>query len=96
MLSEVDGLGALWSGHHDPYGEIEQRIDVERFVDSLPDSLKRLCRLLQDEPPAEAQRLSGLSKSDFYRQLDELAMRLQAVGLGRGYPVGKIGTSTGT
>src|SRR6266511_1201926 len=89
VLSEANGLGALWSGHRDPYAEIEQRIDVQRFVDSLPDSLKRLCRLLQDEPPAEAQRLSGLSKSDFYRQLDELAMRLRAVGLGEGVPRGK-------
>jgi RNA polymerase sigma-70 factor (ECF subfamily) len=61
---------------------VDRRIDIERFVERLPDSLRRLCRLLQTEQPADAQRLSGLSRSEFYRQIDELAMRLRAHGLG--------------
>jgi hypothetical protein len=70
----------------DPFADVDRRIDIERFVERLPDGLRRLCRLLQTEQPADAQRLSGLSKSEFYRQLDDLAMRLRAVGLGEGTP----------
>ena len=96
VLTEGEGVGALWwSGFSDPFAEVDRRIDIERFVERLPDGLRRLCRLLQTEQPADAQRLSGLSKSEFYRQLDDLAMRLRAAGLG-GDPVGKIGPSTGT
>lgn len=86
VLSEGDGLGALWSGLGDPFADVDRRIDIERFVERLPDGLRRLCRLLQTEQPADAQRLSGLCKSEFYRQLDELAMRLRAVGLAEGTP----------
>ena len=86
VLTDGDGMGALWSGVGDPFAEVDRRIDIERFVQSLPDGLRRLCRLLQTEQPADALRLSGLSKSEFYRQLDELAMRLRAIGLAEGTP----------
>lgn len=91
VVSEGEGLGALWSGAGDSFTEVDRRIDIERFVERLPDSLRRLCRLLQTEQPADAQRLSGLSRSEFYRQIDELAMRLRAHG-----PVGKTEPATGT
>jgi hypothetical protein len=84
VVSEGEGLGALWSGAGDPFAEVDRRIDIERFVERLPGALRRLCRLLQSEQPADAQRLSGLSRSEFYRHLDELAMRLRAFGLAEG------------
>jgi RNA polymerase sigma-70 factor (ECF subfamily) len=97
VVSESEGFGALWSGAGDSFTEVDRRIDIERFVERLPDSLRRLCRLLQTELPADAQRLSGLSRSEFYRQLDELAMRLRAHGLAEeGPPLGKIGPWGGT
>lgn len=82
VLAEADGLSAAWSGADDPFVNTELRIDLERFIAGLPDALRCLCRLLQSEMPADAQRLSGLSKSEFYRQLEELGMRLRAAGLG--------------
>lgn len=82
VLAASDGLSAAWSGVHDPIADIEKRLDLERFIEDLPDGLRCLCRLLQTEMPADAQRLSGLSKSEFYRQVEELGMRLRAVGLG--------------
>jgi DNA-directed RNA polymerase specialized sigma24 family protein len=86
VVTEGEGASALWSGAGDSFTEVDRRIDIERFVERLPDGLRRLCRLLQTELPADAQRLSGLSRSEFYRQLDELAMRLRAFGLAEGTP----------
>lgn len=91
VLTDGDGLSALWSGAGDPFAEVDRRIDIERFVQRLPDGLRRLCRLLQTEQPADALRLSGLSKSEFYRQLDELAMRLRSLGLAERTPWEKSG-----
>lgn len=91
VVSESEGAGALWSGAGDAFAEVDRRIDIERFVERLPAGLRRLCRLLQTEQPADAQRLSGLSRSAFYRQLDELAMRLRAFGLAEGTPWEKSG-----
>ena len=82
VLAESDGLSAAWSGVFDPFADLEKRIDLERFIEGLPDGLRCLCRLLQTEMPADAQRLSGLSKSEFYRQIEELGMRLRTAGLG--------------
>jgi RNA polymerase sigma-70 factor (ECF subfamily) len=82
VLSEEDGLAALWNGPVDPFLDVERRIDLERFINALPDHLRRLCRLLQTETPAVAQRLSGASTAAFYRDLQDLRMRLRAVGLG--------------
>jgi RNA polymerase sigma-70 factor (ECF subfamily) len=82
ILSEEDGLAALWNGPVDSFLAVERRIDLERFINALPDQLRRLCRLLQTETPAVAQRLSGASTAAFYRDLQELRMRLRAVGLG--------------
>ena len=82
ILSEEQGLAAFWSGPVDPFRAVDQRIDLERFINALPDHLRRLCRLLQTETPAVAQRLSGASTAAFYRDLQDLRMRLRAVGLG--------------
>jgi DNA-directed RNA polymerase specialized sigma24 family protein len=82
LLPEERGLGAFWAGCPDPFMAVEERIDLERFVQRLPDDLRRLCRLLQTETPTVAQRHSGLSPALFYRQLQELRMRLRAIGLG--------------
>jgi DNA-directed RNA polymerase specialized sigma24 family protein len=64
-----------------PFIAVELGVDVERAVESLPDPLRRLCRLLQLEPPSVAQRLSGLSPADFYRQVHEVRMRFRSLGL---------------
>lgn len=82
VLSDDDGMPALWGAITDPFAAVELALDVERFVAGLPDDLRRLCRLLQGEPVTEAQRRSGLSPASFYRELNELRMRLRAVGLG--------------
>lgn len=84
LLEETEGLSGLWSGALDPVADIERRVDLERFVEGLPGNLKRLCRLLQAESMADALRLSGWSPAMFYRQINELRMRLVARDLGRG------------
>jgi RNA polymerase sigma-70 factor (ECF subfamily) len=86
LLPEELGLAAFWAGCRDRFAAIERRIDVERFIQRLPDDLRCLCRLLQTERPTVAQRLSGLSVAEFYREIAELRMRLRAIGLGRGTP----------
>lgn len=60
---------------------VEMSVDVARAIEEMPDHLRRLCRLLQLEQPADAQRLSGLSHAEFYRQVHELRMRLRSLGL---------------
>ena len=56
-------------------------IDLERAVDTLPEGLRQLCRLLQRDSPTAAQRKSGLSPAEFYRRRDEIAMRFRAFGI---------------
>mgnify|MGYP001806544963 CR=1 FL=1 len=80
VLAEADGLGAWWTGAPDPFAVIEQRLDVERFLAGLPDRLRRLCHLLVREEVPDAQRLSGLSRSRFFRDIADLRMRLTAIG----------------
>ncbi|MBX6323380.1 MAG: sigma-70 family RNA polymerase sigma factor [Rhodospirillaceae bacterium] len=80
--AEGEGLDGIWRGAPDRFLDVERRLDVERFIAGLPDDLRRLCRLMQTESAGEAQRLSGLSPAEFYRQLQDLRMRLRSVGLG--------------
>lgn len=82
VLADADGLGAWWNGGADAFAATEQRLDVERFLAGLPARLRRLCRLLACEEVADAQRLSGLSRSRFFRDITDLRMRLRAAGLG--------------
>ena len=77
-LAEETGLGAWWSGHADPVAACELRIDLGRFLAGLPDHLRRLCLLLTDDDPGPR---SGLSRSQFFRQVHEIRMRLRAFGL---------------
>lgn len=76
VLAEADG----WNGGADPVAATEQRLDVERFLAALPARLRRLCALLACEDVADAQRLSGLSRSRFFRDIADLRMRLTAIG----------------
>lgn len=86
FLSEEDGIGALWAGRLDPVLALERRIDIERFLARLPERLQRLCQLLQEEDTAIAAQLrSGLSPAEFYREVEEVRMRLRSVGLGWGH-----------
>jgi len=86
LFSSDAGMGAFWAGPPDPFVTVENRIDLERFVQSLPESLRRLCDLLQAETPTVAQRLSGLSPAEFYREIADLRMRLRTIGLRQGTP----------
>ncbi|MDG4601242.1 MAG: hypothetical protein P9C48_08725 [Defluviicoccus sp.] len=86
LLPTEAGMAAFWGGIKDPFDAVESRIDIERFVQGLPDPLQRICRLLQTETPMVAQQRSGLSPAEFYRALHELRMRLRAIGLGWGTP----------
>ena len=68
-------------GQDDRFDAIDLALDVERVMHTLPDGLRELCRLLQRESPTVAQRKSGLSPAEFYRQRQEIAMRLRAFGV---------------
>jgi hypothetical protein len=68
-------------GQDDRFDSIDQAIDVERAMDTLPDGLRDLCRLLQRESPTVAQRKIGLSGAEYYRLRQEIAMRLRAFGV---------------
>ncbi len=70
-----DGDGAL---------ETAQRVDLEGLVDDLPSVARQTLLLLMqtDGEIATAQRLSGRSRSAFYRSVDELHLWLRAAGLG--------------
>jgi len=61
-----------------------QRIDLEALVDDLPSVARQtLLLLMQTEGEiATAQRLSGRSRSAFYRSVDDLHLWLRAAGLG--------------
>lgn len=84
-LDDPARLGATPSpelGEPDPaFTQTERLLDVERAIEALPEHLRRLCRLLQLEPPLVAQRRSGLSQAEFYRQVTEIRMRFRAFGL---------------
>jgi DNA-directed RNA polymerase specialized sigma24 family protein len=67
--------------HQDPFAVVRASVDVERMIESLPDHLRRLCRLLQLESSSVAQRLSGLSPAEFYRHVQDLRMRFRSLGL---------------
>jgi RNA polymerase sigma-70 factor, ECF subfamily len=70
------------AGGRDPaFVRTERVLDLERAVEELPGHLRRLCRLLETEPPSVAQRRSGLSQAEFYRQIAEIRMRFRAFGL---------------
>ncbi|MBI5121306.1 MAG: sigma-70 family RNA polymerase sigma factor [Rhodospirillales bacterium] len=88
-----DGLSAWWAGGVAGPGAIHLRLDIQRFLESLPEGLRRLCHLLADEDRAEALAGSGLSRSEFFRQLHELRMRLRAFGI---TPLGRSGQCAGT
>ena len=84
-LDDPARLGATPSpGLEEPdptFTQAERALDVERAIEALPEHLRRLCRLLQLEPPSVAQRRSGLSQAEFYRQITEIRMRFRAFGL---------------
>jgi DNA-directed RNA polymerase specialized sigma24 family protein len=67
--------------YQDAFAVVRASVDVERAIESLPDHLRRLCRLLQLENSSVAQRLSGLSPAEFYRQVQDLRMRFRSLGL---------------
>jgi len=79
--SEDDGLAAWWTGGAAGAGAIHQRLDIQRFLEGLPPRLRRLCHLLAEEDHADALAGSGFSRSEFFRQIHELRMRLRAFGL---------------
>jgi DNA-directed RNA polymerase specialized sigma24 family protein len=68
-------------GQDDRFDLINQAIDVERAMDTLPDGLRELCRLLQHGSPTAAQRKIGICSAEYYRQRQEIAMRLRAFGV---------------
>ena len=78
---DADHPDCLRAGADDVYLAVELAVDVERAIEALPDHLRRLCRLLQLEPPAVAERLSGHSTAEFYRQVNEVRMRFRSLGL---------------
>jgi len=79
VVVEEAGIAAWWSGPSNGVAAIDLRIDVGRFVGELPTPLARLCRLLMDDD--QPQAASGLSRSEYFRQVRELRMRLLALGL---------------
>ncbi|MBF0354930.1 MAG: sigma-70 family RNA polymerase sigma factor [Alphaproteobacteria bacterium] len=93
QCSEGDGLSAWWAGGVSGASAIHLRLDLQRFLESLPAGLRRLCHLLADEDRADALAGSGFSRSEFFRQLLELRMRLRAFGIA---PLGRSGQSAGT
>lgn len=68
-------------GHDDRFDLINQAIDVERAMDTLPDRFRELCRLLQYESATAAQCKMGLCGAEYYRKRQEIAMRLRAFGV---------------
>jgi DNA-directed RNA polymerase specialized sigma24 family protein len=65
---------------------------VQRFVSELPDHLALVARLAFAEEGdfANAHRLSGLSRAEFYRRLREVRYRLVSLGIVR-WPRGPLG-----
>ena len=86
-MSDDDGL---WPGGTAGAGAIHLRLDLQRFLETLPEPLRRLCHLLAEGDRAEALAGSGLSRSEFFRQIHELRMRLRAFGL-MPTPLGRFG-----
>jgi DNA-directed RNA polymerase specialized sigma24 family protein len=68
-------------GQDDRFDAIDEALDIERVMHTLPDGLRQLCQLLRHESPTAAQRKSGLSAAEFYRRRDEIAMRFRAFGV---------------
>ena len=93
QTSEDDGLAAWWAGGVTGAGAIHLRLDLQRFLDGLPHRLQHLCRLLTEEDRATALVESGFSRSEFFRQIHELRMRLRVHGL---TPLGRSGQCVGT
>jgi DNA-directed RNA polymerase specialized sigma24 family protein len=91
--ADEEGLAAWWAGGVAGPGALHRRLDIQRFLEGLPERLRRLCHLLAHEDRADALAKSGLSRSEFFRQLHELRMRLRAFGI---TPLGRSGPSAGT
>ena len=88
-----EGLAAWWAGGFVSSGAIHLRLDIQRFLENLPDGLRLLCQLLANEERSEALAKSGFSRSEFFRKLHELRMRLRAFGI---TPLGRSAQSAGT
>jgi DNA-directed RNA polymerase specialized sigma24 family protein len=80
-LSDAILNRAVADGPDPAFARAEKALDVERAIEDLPEHLRGLCRLLELEPPSVAQRTSGLSQAEFYRQITEIRMRFRAYGL---------------
>jgi DNA-directed RNA polymerase specialized sigma24 family protein len=72
---------AVTDGPPPEFARTERALDLERAIEELPKHLRRLCQLLEHEPSSIAQRRSGLSQAEFYRQIAEIRMRFRAFGL---------------
>ena len=92
-VAETDGLTAWWGTGTSGVSAMHLRLDIERFLEGLPENLQRLCHLLAEEDRSTAQTLSGFSRSEFFRQIHELRMRLRAQGI---TPLGRSGDSAST
>lgn len=80
-MSDAIERRAVTEGPDPGFVHAQQLLDVERAIEALPEHLQLLCRLLAHEPPSIAQRRSGLSQAEFYRQITEIRMRFRAFGL---------------
>lgn len=62
---------------------MENRLDMERMLASLPDEQRQLCEQLKEHTMAESARILGLPRSTLYGRLNSIRECFAAGGFGR-------------
>lgn len=68
-------VGSAWAG------EIELRSDVQRVLNSLPDTERKLAVALIECTPAEVSRLVGTARSTVYKRIQHIRAAFGNAGL---------------
>jgi RNA polymerase sigma factor (sigma-70 family) len=80
-VAEADGYGAWLGQVTDAFADVERRIDLERVLETLPGEFLSLCTEMTERSPHDLAKVSGTSRATFYRQLQELRLRLLVAGI---------------
>jgi RNA polymerase sigma-70 factor (ECF subfamily) len=62
---------------------MENRLDMERLLASLPDEHRQLCEQLKEHTMAESARILGLPRSTLYGRLNLIRECFAGGGYGR-------------